>query len=383
MPLSVLIAPDTFKGSLPADLACAAIARGVRRAVPDAICAEFPMADGGEGSLDILGRVHGFTVRELTVTGPLGHPTPGRYLISADRHRAIAELALASGLTLMAPEDRRPLSASTFGTGELLRSALLELAPGGEITLCLGGSATSDGGAGLLSALGFCFLDVDGDELPPGGAALLDLARIDDGSVLPQARTVSWRLACDVQTPLTGPQGAAALFGPQKGATPDEVDVLEAALSRLADVIQAQTGIRLHNLPGAGAAGGTSGSLHALLGAELVSGAAQIARSIGLEAATASGTYDLLLTGEGRLDEQSRHGKVVGVLVELAHAAGLPVIALAGSVDLHTPWPELSAAFALAPGPLSLAESQARAAELLEECAAQVMGVWVAARRGR
>ena len=339
------------------------------------------MADGGEGSLDILRRVHGFMVRGLTVTDPLGNLTPGRYLMSADRHRAIVELATASGLTLMASEDRRPLTASTFGTGQLLRSALTELTPGGEITLCLGGSATSDGGAGLLSALGFRFLDASGTELPPGGAALVNLARIEEGSVLPSVRTVSWRLACDVQTPLIGPQGAAHLFGPQKGATPDEVDLLEAALTRLADMIQLQTGIRLHDLPGAGAAGGTSGSLHALLGAQLVSGAAQIARSIGLEAAIMSGTYDLLLTGEGRLDEQSRHGKVVGVLVDLAHSAGMPVVALAGAVDLHTPWPELSAAFALAPGPLSLAESQARTAELLEDCAAQVMGVWGAARR--
>jgi glycerate 2-kinase len=352
----------------------------VRRAVPDAICALYPMADGGEGSLEILGHTHGLELRQQIVTDPLGQLLPGRYLISADRQRAIVELAVASGLTVIAPEDRRPLTASTFGTGELLRSALSELAPGGELTLCLGGSATSDGGAGLLSALGYRFLDVDGHELPPGGAALSRLGGIDQRAVLSAARQAVWKLACDVQTPLLGPQGAAHFFGPQKGATPDEVAQLEAGLSRLADVILTQTGVRLHDLPGAGAAGGTSGSLHALLGAQIVSGAAQIARSTGLEAAITSGTYDLLLTGEGRLDEQSRHGKVVGVLVKLARAAKLSVIALAGAVDLPTPWPELSAAFALAPGPLSLAESQARTGELLADRTEGVMGVWVAAR---
>jgi glycerate 2-kinase len=381
--LHILIAPDTYKGSLSAQQACAAIARGVRRAAPDAQIGEYPMADGGEGSLDILGHAHGLERRERIVSDPLGRLLTGRYLLSTDRGRAIAELAVASGLTLLGPHERRPLSASTYGTGELLRAALGELQPGGELTVCLGGSATSDGGAGLLRALGFRFLDATGRELEAGGAALLELAQIDGCEVMPQARAVTWRVACDVQTPLLGEQGAAALFGPQKGAGPTEVELLERALRRLADVILAQTGVRLHDLPGAGAAGGTAGSLHALLGARLVSGATQIARSTGLEAAIQAGTADLLLTGEGRLDEQSRCGKVIGALSGLAQAAGLPVVALVGSVELAELWPGLCAAFALAPGPLSRVGSESRAADLLEDRAAMVVRLWQAAQPPR
>ncbi|ADY27639.1 glycerate kinase (plasmid) [Deinococcus proteolyticus MRP] len=379
--LRVLVAPDSFKGSLDASAAAAAIAAGVGAAAPDAEICCLPMADGGEGTLDALTAAGGFGRRTMTVTDPLGRPLTGHYAVRANS--AVVELAVASGLTLLHDAELDPRRASTRGTGELLRAAAAELPLGGQVLLCLGGSAANDAGTGLLRALGVRFLDAHGDPLPEGGAALARLESIDLSGLPDWVRGLNIEVACDVTHPLVGPQGASVVFGPQKGAAPPVVAELDRALTRFADVVQRQLGVALHHLPGAGAAGGTAGGLHAVLGARLRPGAALVAAASGLTRRLGQERWDLVWTGEGCLDPQSAGGKVVSEVAALAGARGFPVVALAGQVDSATldALPGLTAAFALADRPLSLTESRARTAELLTRQAEQLTRLYAAALR--
>lgn len=367
-----MIAPDSFKGSLGAAAVCAAVADGARRAVPDAEIAEVPMADGGEGTLDCFLSARGGEQVELAATDPLGRPVRARYALSGDGTSAVVELASASGLPLVSDVPPDPLNAGTHGTGELIADAVRRGAR--DVLVCVGGSASTDGGAGLLRALGFRFTDAGGAELPPGGAALARLAAIDASGVPAEVRAVRLRVACDVTNPLVGPAGAAEVFGPQKGATPGQIRELDAALGTFADVVAATTGVRVHDLPGAGAAGGTCGGLVGLLGAEPARGAELVAATVGLpDALSGAG---LVLTGEGRLDGQSAGGKVVSVVAGLARERGIPAVALAGGLagpldDLHALG--LTAAFSLADGPRALDELTAEAAPLLTALAEQVV----------
>ncbi|MFC6592982.1 glycerate kinase [Deinococcus lacus] len=375
--MRILIAPDSFKGSLSAYAVAGAIARGVKRACPEADTVCVPMADGGEGTLEVFIR-SGLARRSLTVADPLGRPVTAYY--AAGDNVAVVELAQASGLPLLEPTERNPRLSSTRGTGELLLAAAQELPAGGELLLCIGGSATNDAGSGLLSALGARFLDASGQELPAGGAALRRLDSIDLSGLLPHLSKLSIRVACDVDNPLLGPRGASTVFGPQKGAGAAEVAELEQALGQFADVVARQTGVQLHDLAGAGAAGGTAGGLHALLGASLEPGVRLVAQLSGLERRLTAEDWDLVWTGEGSLDMQSAHGKVVSGVCGLALQRQLPVIALcgrvaAGAVDAVA---GLQAAFALANGPLSPAESQAQAADLLTLQAEQLTRLWQA-----
>lgn len=379
----MLVAPDSFKGSLSAPEVAAAIAQGIRQALPDgAYIAQVPMADGGEGTLDTLTAAGDFEQRRCPAHDPLGRPVTARYAVSRAQNRAVVELADASGLTRLTEAERDPLRASTGGTGEVIRQALTDLRPGGEVLLCLGGSATNDAGAGLLSALGVRFLDEAGQLLPPGGLALGHLHQLDLSGLLPQARQTRFRVACDVTHPLTGPEGASAVFGPQKGASAEDVRLLDAALKHFAGVVSAQLGQDVREIPGAGAAGGTAAGVLAVLGARLEPGAALVAEASGLSRQVAEEHWHLVWTGEGRLDHQSRHGKVVSAVAGLARQHGIPVVALAGAVEpgAAESVPGLTAAFAIAPGPLDLNESRARTAELLSLQAAQVTRLWWAVR---
>ncbi|MUN37743.1 glycerate kinase [Actinomadura litoris] len=370
--MRVVVAPDSFKGSLTARDACAAIAAGVRRAAPAARVRAVPMADGGEGTLDCFLGARGGRRVEVAATDPLGRPVTARYGLSGEGTSAVVELAAASGLPLVEDVPPDPLGAATTGTGALVADAVRRGAR--EVLVCVGGSASTDGGAGLLSALGFRFLDASGAELPPGGAALARLAAIDDADVPAEVRATRFRVACDVTNPLTGPSGAAAVFGPQKGAAPAQVRELDAALTRFADVLADRYGVRVHDLPGAGAAGGACGGLAGALGAEPAPGAALVAAAVGLPAALAGA--DLVITGEGRVDGQSASGKVVSAVAALARERGVRAVALAGGVagpldGLHALG--LTAAFSLADGPRALDELRSEAAPLLSALADQVV----------
>jgi glycerate kinase len=373
----VLVAPDAFKGSLSAPAAAAAMARGVLSADPGAAVRELPMADGGEGTLDCLcaaaGRRHWMTVQD-----PLGRPVRaswGEYRRGGLRS-AVVELAAASGLQLLDRAERDPLRASSFGTGQLLAAALAS-APD-RLIVALGGSATVDGGAGILGALGFRLLDAAGEPLPPGGEALLRLERIDppeEGRAVPEI----W-LACDVVSPLLGPQGAL-LYAAQKGAGGRERRQLGGALRRFAEVALASFGRGDPQAPYGGAAGGAAFGLAAALGARAVSGADLVAEALGLaEAVSAS---DLVLTGEGQLDIQTAQGKVVSRVAGLGARAGKPVVAIAGSLSGGgAVWRAsgVTAAISLARGPLSLAAARRSAVPLLELAAEQVVRIFSAGR---
>ncbi|MBC8102516.1 MAG: glycerate kinase, partial [Cytophagales bacterium] len=254
--MKVLIAPDSFKGSLSAPEAAAAIARGLRRVFPEAECLLLPLADGGEGTAAALVSATGGQMAPRRVTGPLGDPVAASLaLLGPDGETAVVELAQAAGLGLVPPAQRDPKITTTFGVGELLLAATAH--PGvRRVIVTLGGSATNDGGAGLLSALGVRFLDASGALLPPGGAALATLAHVDTDNLCLDPAAVALEIACDVDNPLTGPRGASAVFGPQKGANPADVALLDAALERYAAVLGAKL-----SFPGAGAAGGAAAGL--------------------------------------------------------------------------------------------------------------------------
>lgn len=321
----VVLAPDSFKGSLGAAEVAAALARGWRAVRPDDDCVELPMADGGEGTLDAFARaVPGAVRHPVVVQGPAGRPAEATWLEMPDGS-AVVELACASGLTLL--ESPVPLDAQTRGVGEVARAALA--AGARRLVVALGGSASTDGGVGLLRALGARVLDASGLDVPDGGRGLARAASVDlTGLVaLPPGGVEVW---CDVTSPLCGPTGAAAAFGPQKGATPDDVAILDAALGRWSDLLEAAGGVPRGTscLPGTGAAGGAAFGLLAW-GARLVPGAVAIADAVGLDVALASA--DLVVTGEGRLDAQSAAGKAPAEVARRAAAAGVPLALVVGS----------------------------------------------------
>lgn len=382
----IVIAPDSLKGSCSSTEAAWAIARGVR-AVFDAVgfggtaaggsveVRELPMADGGEGTLDALVAAWGGEVVTMHTTDALGRQTTGRVGFGSDadgRRRAIIEAADANGLPAVSDEPLRPLDADSYGVGTLILTALD--AGVDELLLCLGGSATNDGGAGMLRALGVRLLDASGREVGSGARGLAELHDIDLSGLDPRARAVAWRIACDVDNPLLGPRGAAAVFGPQKGASPVDVKRIDAGLERLLLALAQATGAsadELRRREGLGAAGGLSLGLVSIFGAQLVPGAKLVSEAIGLPEALSDAT--LVFTGEGRLDAQSLDGKVVSqVLVDAA--PGTPVVVIAGSLGLTAAECRsagIAAAFSIARGPASLADLQLDAERLLEEAAGQ------------
>jgi glycerate kinase len=323
----VIVAPQSFKGSADAVAVAAAIARGVRRAWPDAHVEELPLADGGEGTVRAFVRATAGTLRSARVHDPLLREIDAEWGLLGDGNTAVVEMAAASGLPLLQPSERDPRITSTLGTGELILAAATSGAH--RLVVGIGGSATNDGGAGMARAFGYRFLDRDGRDLPEGGAALARLARID-GQTEPRLVRVRVDVACDVRNPLLGPEGASAVYGPQKGATPEIVRELDAALARYADVVERLVGRSIRDLPGAGAAGGLGAGLVAFLDARLVSGAELVLGAVGFAKRIAGA--DLVITGEGRIDRQSGFGKLTGAVVDAAHRANISVAAVAGSL---------------------------------------------------
>ncbi|WP_321349732.1 glycerate kinase [Halopseudomonas oceani] len=377
--MKVLIAPDSFKESLSARAVAEAIAAGWARVYPDAELRLCPMADGGEGTVDAVLAATGGERQQTEVAGPLGDRVVATWGLLPGQ-RAVIEMAEASGLHRVEPARRDVLSASSFGTGELIRAALD--AGVRRIVLGLGGSATNDGGAGLLAALGVRFLDRAGQELTPGGAALASLSQIDLTGLDTRLAQVEVLVAADVDNPLCGPRGASAVFGPQKGASPAQVEQLDAALAHYADVMAATLGEDLRDQPGVGAAGGLGFAARAVLKAAFQPGVQLVAELAGLVEALEGA--DLVITGEGRLDGQSLHGKTPVGVARLARAAGVPVIALAGSLGegYQRLYAEgIGAAFSLAPGPLSLEQAMAEAGLQLSARAADLARLWQIAGR--
>ncbi len=369
--MRLLIAPQEFKGSLSARQAAAAIAEGIRRALPEAEVDLLPMADGGPGTVEALVAARGGRCLQASVTDPLGRPIEAVWGLLEDAASAVIEMAAASGLVLLRAEERDPRIASTFGTGQFIRAALDSGCH--RIIVGVGGSATNDGGAGMAQALGARLLDERGDELPRGGAALARLDRIDVSGLDSRLAGCRVQVAVDVTNPLCGPTGASMVYGPQKGATPEMARELDAALARYARVIERDLGVAVAELPGAGAAGGLGAGLVAFLGAEVGPGVDLIAEAAGLADRLAGA--DLVLTGEGRLDAQTGYGKTVAGVARMAKERGLPVIALAGEVTADaTSLREqgIDAALSITPGPMTLAEAEARAAELLAAASERV-----------
>src|SRR6266568_5649044 len=324
--MRIVVAPNAFKGTLSAMEAAAAIARGVRQAFPDAEIIEIPVADGGDGTVEALVSAHRGAHGSVEVEGPLGEPVQATYGLIEGGRTGVVELASASGLALVPPGKRDPRRTSTFGFGRLLdavRKARVQ-----EIIAGIGGSATNDGGAGMAQALGYRLLDRAGRDLPRGGAALARLDRIDASGFDLAWRSISVMVASDVTNPLTGPQGASHVYGPQKGADDDAVRQLDQALARLAEVIERDLGKRVADIPGAGAAGGGGAGLIAFLDARLVPGAPLVVEASGFDAALPGAR--LVITGEGRVDAQTAYGKAPGEVAKRAHNAGIPVLLLAG-----------------------------------------------------
>lgn len=363
----VLIAPLEFKGSLAASEAADAIARGVSVGQPTWQLDTLPLSDGGPGFLPAMERAMHGTLHPVPVRDALGRERRAYWFWAAESRTAVIEAAQANGLIHIAPADRDAMAADTFGVGELLLAAL-EQQPR-RILVGVGGSATTDGGAGMARALGARFLDVAGQELPPGGAALAQLAHIEWEAV-PALRGVEVVVAADVTSPLLGPEGAALVYGPQKGASPEQAKALDAALRTYATVVERDIDVALAHMPGAGAAGGLAGGLVAFMGARIESGFDVVASATGLEERLLAA--DIVVTGEGSFDSQSRQGKGPGRLLELAARHGKRVVLFAGRASEEAP--ELHTLTSLEP---DQERAMAQAGPLLEELARR----WAANQR--
>ena len=350
--------------------AARAMAQGIENADHDAEVRCLPMADGGEGTARALVDATGGSMRAVPVHDPLGRPVEGHFGLLADGTTAVVETAEASGLALLEAKERNPLIASSYGTGELMLAAVRSGAK--RIIVGLGGSATNDAGAGLLQALGVRLLDKNGNDLAHGGAALANLTTIDISTMDPALKNVAITAACDVTNPLTGPTGASAVFGPQKGASKDDVATLDAALAHFAQVIDSQLGVAVNDVPGAGAAGGIGAALKGFLNAEFRPGIAIVIEQSGLDAAAQ--WADVVFTGEGSIDFQTKFGKTPAGVAAKRH--GKPVIAVAGHIgtgidELHEVG--IDAVFGIAPGAASLSELLADAAANVTRTTEQIV----------
>lgn len=360
--MRILLAPDSFKEAASAEAIAQAMARGIMRGDPQAECRLLPLSDGGEGLTHALVHATGGTLHSAETVDAIGRPITAQFGFLGNNHAscilhtAVVELASASGLERVSPADRDPMTASTFGTGLLIRAAID--AGADRIVLGLGGSATTDGGTGLAHAFGFRFLDAHDSDIPLGGGALVDLARIDDSRVSDSIKNVPIVLACDVTNPLTGPEGAAHVFAPQKGATATQVELLDQGLANLARAIMQYNGRDIEHTPGAGAAGGTGGGVLGLFNATVKPGIELVLNlAHGREACAWA---DVVITGEGSIDSQTPYGKVPSGIAKLAQSQGKPTIAIGGTVtrDPHTVEAlnkaGIIATFGIAPGPADL-----------------------------
>ena len=364
--MRVLVAPDKFKGTLSAIQAAEAIARGWARADPTAQIETAPMADGGEGTLDVLIAALGGERRRAKVTGPLGDPVEAEFAVVPTREGVIGviEMARASGLHLISPARRDPKRTTTRGTGELILAACRTGVR--RVLVCVGGSATNDAGAGMAQAVGIRLLDHQERELGPGGAALAMLARIDMSGLDPAVARAVFVVATDVENPLVGPQGASAVYGPQKGASPEDVALLDRALGHFAAVVYRDLGVDPRAIPGAGAAGGLGAGLMVFLGARVRRGVDVVMEALRLPARMEGA--GLVITGEGTFDQQSLHGKAPAGVLRAAREAGVPAIVLCGQRFAD---PDGARVFALADR-FGVEAAMERPAGLLADLAAEV-----------
>jgi glycerate kinase len=393
--VKIVVAPQALKGSLDAPEVGEAIARGIRAVAPETVLDVVPVADGGEGTVAALVAATQGSLLTTPVTGPLGAHVEAAFGLlgpdalfpatqlgtqSARGHTAVIEMASASGLPLVPSAQRDPRITTTRGTGELILAALDAGAT--DLLLGIGGSATNDAGAGMLQALGVQLLDRSGMDLPPGGAALSRLDRIAIAELDARLRDTAVVVACDVNNPLCGPNGASAVYGPQKGASPEMVAELDAALAHFADIVARDLGVDVRDVPGAGAAGGLGAALVGFLSAELVPGADTVLHAVGF--ARRLEHASLVFTAEGRLDGQTASGKAPSAVAALAQAHDIPVVVLCGGT---APGYErlydhgLSAVVPIPDGPVTLEESMARAPELLARAAERAMRLVLVGRR--
>ena len=370
--MKVVIAPQSFKGSISALDAARAMAEGVRRVVPDAGTVLVPVADGGDGTLETLVDATGGDIRSATVTGPIGKAVTAEWGALGDGKTATIEMARTSGLALLSLDDRDPLRATTYGLGEVIREALDKGFR--SFIVGIGGSATNDGGAGMAQALGVRLLDEIGNDLSHGGAALRYLHRIDMSGIDERAVEAKFSVACDVSNPLTGPEGASAVYGPQKGATPELVEQLDAALKNFADVVERDIGTNINDVPGSGAAGGLGGGMMAFLDGSLRAGVDIVLDQVGLDEMLEGA--DLVITGEGQLDFQTVYNKAPIGVAWRAREKGIPVVAISGSLgkgfeDVHSEG--IDAVSSIVCAPMTLEEASTRGEELIADAVSESM----------
>ena len=370
--MKVVIAPQSFKGSISALDAAKAMEEGVLRIVSDAETVLVPVADGGDGTLETLVEATGGDIRSVTVTGPIGKAVTAEWGALGDGQTAVIEMARTSGLALLSPTEREPLRATTYGLGEVIREAFD--AGFRSFIVGIGGSATNDGGAGMAQALGVRLLDETGENLPLGGAALADLRRIDISGLDKRAIGARFSVACDVSNPLTGPEGASAVYGPQKGATPDLVEQLDAALKNFARVVERDIGTSIDTVPGSGAAGGLGGGMMAFLEGSLRAGIDIVLDHVGLDEKLEGA--DLVITGEGQLDFQTVYNKAPVGVAWRAKQRNIPVIAICGSLgkgfeDVHAEG--INAVASIICAPMTLDEASVRSGELIADAVAEAM----------
>lgn len=360
--MKIVIAPDSYKESLSALEVATAIEAGFREIFPAADYVKIPVADGGEGTVEAMVAATQGNIVRLTVTGPLGEPVDAFYGLSGDARTAFIEMAAASGLELVPAAQRDPLITTSYGTGELIKNALDRGVD--HIIIGIGGSATNDGGAGMVQALGARLLDSDGSGIGYGGGALPQLAKIEITDLDPRLLQCRIEVACDVTNPLIGEEGASAIFGPQKGATPQLVQQLDAALGHYAAIIQRDLDIDVLHIAGGGAAGGMGAALHAFCHAELRRGIEIVTEALGL--AQQVQDADLVITGEGRIDSQSVNGKVPVGVAQVAKQFNKPVIGIAGSLTADVGVVHqhgIDAVYSVLSGICSLEEALANAAQ--------------------
>ncbi|HMK35680.1 MAG TPA: glycerate kinase [Desulfomonilaceae bacterium] len=368
--MKILVAPNALKGSVSAIEAAERIERGLKRSGLEMVLDLMPIADGGDDTMEVL-TASGGTIHEVQVLDPLGRPITAHFGILADGRTAVVEMARASGLKLLEPSERNPLKTSTYGTGQLIAAAVKNGAR--RVIVGIGGSATNDGGVGCAIALGLRVLDETGMEVPGEGGSLARARRMDTEHMMPELRDTEIMIACDVDNPLLGPRGASAVFGPQKGATPEQVTELEANLSHFFGLVAQTLGTDVRHRPCAGAAGGLGGGLMTFLGGRPRSGIDLVLDYLNFQ--TRVSGIDLVITAEGRMDVQTLGGKGPLGIAKRAWEHGVPTIALAGSIGEGEN--QLVAAgfrgiFPIVPGPMSLEEAMKRGGELLESAAERV-----------
>jgi glycerate 2-kinase len=363
--MKIVLAPDSFKGSLSAAQVCDAMAEGIRRVLPTAESIAVPMADGGEGTVQSLVDATGGTFLFAEVLNPLGIQGKARYGILGDGETAVIEIAEASGLYLISQDQRNPMMTTSYGIGQLILSALDQGCR--HFIIGLGGSATNDGGAGMAQALGAGLLDGNGEDLAFGGGQLHRLATIDAKAMDPRLHACTFTIACDVDNVLCGPTGASAVFGPQKGATPLMVEALDKGLEHYAAILEHTVGKPVRSIPGAGAAGGLGAGMLAFLNGRLRPGFDIVREATGLETQLIGA--DLVLTGEGRCDIQTLHGKVPFGVAKAAQKRGIPVVMVVGAIGAGSEAlydHGVHSIFSLVNGPMSAEDAMKDAAALVK-----------------